>query len=108
LYANQTFDSNLRIFLLKNVIGFYIRYFYNIDESGVSVTNESISVHIKTRGLKIKLENVIDSFLTKYYNCDKCKDFTARLGKIGSKINKVCFECSSKNIINDAWITKLK
>ena len=108
LYANQTFDLNLRIFLLKNVIGFYIRYFYNIDESGVSVTNESISVHIKTRGLKIKLENVIDSFLTKYYNCDKCKDFTARLGKIGSKINKVCFECSSKNIINDAWITKLK
>jgi translation initiation factor 2 subunit 3 len=103
----QNIDSNIKLFGIKNIIGGYIRYIYNIDESSISGTNETIIVHIRTRGLKTKLDNTIKTFFEKYYKCIKCNDYTCRLGKIGSKISKVCFECCTKNMLNEPWLKSI-
>ena len=108
-YSKQNLDDQLRIYCIKQIIGEYVRYIYNKDENSISITNDHIILHTKTRGLKLKPEVVIKNFFDKYYSCQcSINNYTCRIGKIGSKVMKVCFECAGKKIINEPWVSFIK
>jgi translation initiation factor 2 subunit 3 len=101
----DTQDTHLKIISMKDCICGYIRYIYNIENESVSLTNNLIIVHIKTRGLKMKLEDIIKNFFEKYYKCLKCNEYTLRIGKSGSKFSSICFMCSTKNTLNEKFLS---
>lgn len=98
-------DTYLRIISMKDCICGYIRYIYNLDNDSVSLTNNLIIVHIKTRGLKMKLEDILRNFFEKYYKCTKCNEYSLRIGKSGSKFSSICVVCSTKNTLNEKFLT---
>lgn len=104
LFKIETELTYLKIISLKDCICGYIRYIYNIDNESVSFTNNTIIVHIKTRGLKMKLEDIIRNFFEKYYRCITCNEYSLRIGKSGSKFSTICFSCSTTVMLNEKFL----
>lgn len=101
--------DNMRLYSFRTIISAYLRNQYGIaDANGVSCLQDNLTIHIRTKGVKMMPESLITSFLKNFYICKKCKQRSCRLCKMGTVVFNVCLHCSLKENVSDQWTKDLR
>lgn len=105
LFDNPHIDiNNVRMISLDKIMLPYINYVYGFKSSNdVTYLNGIIYVNIKTKKIKMKLEIVVKNLFKQFNLCDKCKKISSLIVKVQSKIQKICFNCGKRILINEPW-----
>jgi len=103
--TSQIDITDIRTISLDKIILPYLTYVYGLKEcNDVTYLNGIVTINIKTKKIRQKLEIILKSFFKEFNLCNKCKKISCLVVKIHSKVQKICYYCSSRTIINDSWV----
>ena len=101
--------SSFKILSLSKTIIPYIAFSYGIDDlNNLYIMQDSLFVLLKTKKLKNKLEKIIQTYFKDNHYCDKCRQISRTVCKIGHAIFKICLNCGDRISVTDPWLTNIK
>jgi hypothetical protein len=100
--------SSLKIVCLSKTIIAYISFSYGIDDlKNFNLSADCLSITYKIKRLQTKLEKVIQIYFKNNHYCDKCKQISCCIIKMGGSFIKICMSCGDRVALSDPWINNI-